>query len=332
MVNNHLIAQLKTFNTQIIDVLKTNLNQDIQRKRQGVSRGQEDLDFNRLRVITVEIVQGCIRALGEAYTRVCISTLPPLSNPSIASSASAQNSDSDSDSGTEFDAQHEARILLNRLSSFRSREQFQYQRLRYPDSIRLVKILSISPRVECEMKTARLSDLPRYQALSYCWGKIGQRADILCNDTTLNVSANLWKGLRQLYRYVDPAIPADTKWFWIDQICINQKDGIERTQQVRMMRTIYQQSIKTMIWLSLSDSVAEPAASVIADTWCYLETKGKRRSEAKIVAIDSQLVGSRRVGYGLPPNDDKRWPAMTTLLEHPWFERGWASFPYKKCF
>jgi hypothetical protein len=323
VVNNHLIAQLKTFNTQVVDVLKMKSETDTKLALQNISRSQRDLDFNHLRVITIEIVQGCIRALGEAYTRVCISTLPPPSNPSIASSTSVQDTDSDTDSGTEFDAHHEAHILLNRLSSFRSREQFQYQRLRYTDSIRLVRILSISPRVECEIKTARLSDLPRYQALSYCWGKVGQRADITCNVTTLNVSANLWKGLRQLYRYKDPAIPTDTKWFWIDQICINQKDGVERTQQVRMMRTIYQQSLKTVIWLSLSDKVAEPAASVIADTWSYLEKKQNQRSQAAPRAVDGRVAGNRSTGYGLPPNNDKRWLDLTKLLEHPWFERGW---------
>ena len=41
--------------------------------------------------------------------------------------------------------------------------------------------------------------------------------------------------------------------FWIDSICINQEDDEERTQQVSIMRMIYQQASKVTIWLGEED-------------------------------------------------------------------------------
>jgi hypothetical protein len=42
---------------------------------------------------------------------------------------------------------------------------------------------------------------------------------------------------------------AASQLFWIDQICINQTDLTERTQQVGIMPSIYGNSVRTLGWL-----------------------------------------------------------------------------------
>jgi hypothetical protein len=41
-----------------------------------------------------------------------------------------------------------------------------------------------------------------------------------------------------------------TRFFWIDQICINQSDDAEKSRQVRMMHDIYDCAKETLIILA----------------------------------------------------------------------------------
>ena len=126
-----------------------------------------------------------------------------------------------------------------------------YDALPTPLSFRLIEIITVFPRLSCKMKTVSLTDHTPYQALSYCWGSPNRSVTLWCNGFKLKISPNLAKGLKRLYAY---AVRADVKSFWVDQICIHQEDNAERTQQVRMMRSIYQRSTHTIIWLPLKNS------------------------------------------------------------------------------
>jgi hypothetical protein len=123
---------------------------------------------------------------------------------------------------------------------------FVHDKLPTAYSFRLLKLTGERPYITCELRNFSLQDYKPYQALSYCWGSSTQGSTIRCNGRTLRISAGLKKGLRRLHEY---ARTSGREWFWIDQICINQDDNAERTQQVRMMRVIYQRSLNTIIWL-----------------------------------------------------------------------------------
>jgi hypothetical protein len=94
---------------------------------------------------------------------------------------------------------------------------------------------------------------PAYQALSYCWGSSDLSVELRCDGCTVMISPNLAEGLGRLHLYARRRGRKSPPLYWIDQICINQQDDIERTQQVRMMRDIYQQSTDTIIWLPLEN-------------------------------------------------------------------------------
>jgi len=78
-----------------------------------------------------------------------------------------------------------------------------------------------------------LQDNPKYEALSYCWGDKSDPATIKLQDRPFEVGKNLYRALIRLRR------EQEARTLWIDAICINQKDILERAQQVELMGELY---------------------------------------------------------------------------------------------
>jgi hypothetical protein len=89
-----------------------------------------------------------------------------------------------------------------------------------------------------------------FAALSYVWGNERDRRDIFLNGAVFSVTANLEVALR--------ALAAKNEFqghykIWIDAICINQNDEIERASQVSKMREVFSGGWKVIAWLGESD-------------------------------------------------------------------------------
>ncbi|KAF7532960.1 hypothetical protein G7054_g7474 [Neopestalotiopsis clavispora] len=90
---------------------------------------------------------------------------------------------------------------------------------------------------------------PRYEALSYAWGPgTGTTPAIMLSDGRrqdahpFHIGDNLFAALKQLRR----GKPRD---LWIDQICINQEDELEKGAQVAMMGAIYANAHAVVAWI-----------------------------------------------------------------------------------
>jgi len=125
-----------------------------------------------------------------------------------------------------------------------------YHKLPTAISFRLLEIVKVFPYLSCNMRTVSLADATPYHALSYCWGSPNRSVTLRCNGFKLKISPNLAEGLKMLHEH---AVEAHWTSFWVDQICINQEDNAERTQQVRMMRSIYRRSTQTIVWIPLNN-------------------------------------------------------------------------------
>lgn len=90
----------------------------------------------------------------------------------------------------------------------------------------------------------KLSQAPEYVALSYSWGDGDKAAiaEILVNHQRYTVSHHLAKAL---YRMKTNNITH----VWIDAICINQCDMIEKSKEVTRMFTIYRTASTVVIWV-----------------------------------------------------------------------------------
>ena len=88
--------------------------------------------------------------------------------------------------------------------------------------------------------------VPQYEALSYTWGPQSPTVEITINEQPFAVRENLYNALTRLRRSDKHRV------LWIDAICINQEDIIERSDQVQRMRSIYQRAETVLIWLGES--------------------------------------------------------------------------------
>jgi hypothetical protein len=82
-----------------------------------------------------------------------------------------------------------------------TQHDYVYKELEQPKkTIRLLKILSNSPQISCDLIVASLKDLPVFTTLSYCWGKMNAKEAISISGKSLEVTASLANALRDVYR------------------------------------------------------------------------------------------------------------------------------------
>jgi hypothetical protein len=93
---------------------------------------------------------------------------------------------------------------------------------------------------------ATFASRPRYEALSYTWGKPDVVKAIELNGARVNIRENLWSAL------VNLRDAREERVLWIDAICINQADVEERNRQVQLMAYIFSRAKEVIVWLGTS--------------------------------------------------------------------------------
>lgn len=119
--------------------------------------------------------------------------------------------------------------------------------------IRLLEILpqaSSAGFIQCRIWHSTVN--ATYQCLSYVWGAEGDGEIILLNGKRFCCRKNLSDFLRAAYfqhRMISRA-------FWIDAICIDQQNDLERNQQVAHMGDIYSKATSVIAWLGCDEKIA----------------------------------------------------------------------------
>lgn len=146
-----------------------------------------------------------------------------------------------------------------------------------------------------------------YTALSYVWGNSAFIRPITCNGKLFKTTHNLDVALRYL-RHIDVSI-----MLWVDQICINQEDLSERTQQVLLMKKIYQRAQSTLVWLGEEADNSSHALSMILDI----------KSTFAFSTHDSVVEVEDFDHLRLPALSSEKWLYLSRFLSRPWFRRAW---------
>ncbi|KAK1754438.1 heterokaryon incompatibility protein-domain-containing protein [Echria macrotheca] len=161
-----------------------------------------------------------------------------------------------------------------------------------------------------------------YHALSYTWGDpiftetLPVIDHVACGPiTAIHITQNLHAALLSLRK------PDTTLVLWVDAVCINQADVLERNSQVSNMPTTYSRASSVIVWLGadsphqdgrlcleffdrlarlITSSLSEPSAS----------EKNSWRIRLKINRLVSTFL-------------DSAPEALVSFLERPWFRRRW---------
>ncbi|KAG9240622.1 heterokaryon incompatibility protein-domain-containing protein, partial [Calycina marina] len=116
------------------------------------------------------------------------------------------------------------------------------------DSIRLLTILNADgpeKPIKCTLEHVTFAERAKYEALSYTWGEAIAKKKVSINGKDFEVGKNLYDALRHIRKYNKDRV------IWVDAICINQSDLIEKNSQIRMMTFTYSRATQVLIWLGI---------------------------------------------------------------------------------
>jgi hypothetical protein len=80
-------------------------------------------------------------------------------------------------------------------------------------------------------------------ALSYAWGRNNNKAPLRIGDQKYYINETVEAALRQIQD------KASDVFVWVDQICINQQNDVEKGHQVQQIKEIYSEAETVVAWL-----------------------------------------------------------------------------------
>lgn len=124
-------------------------------------------------------------------------------------------------------------------------EKFIYQPLQESMDFRLLELLpgEGDETLRCSLTHNSLISHPYYHAVSYTWGTPGLFQKIELGGVAHSIQANLFDFLQRL------RLTYATVTLWVDALCINQNDSLEKNIQVPLMGSIYLYAKSVLVWL-----------------------------------------------------------------------------------
>ncbi|KAI0537736.1 HET-domain-containing protein [Xylaria digitata] len=214
-------------------------------------------------------------------------------------------------------------------------------------SIRLLYILpatSRSAKLECELIETHIPDYSQgqphqntflgpphaaYRALSYTWGD----PEFSCSlhvvsrsggDTTVHITPagiigiteNLHSALQNLRD------PDKTLILWVDAVCIDQTNILERNSQVGNIPQIYAGAASVLVWLGVDDlqHSCRLCFSFFTDLAAVIAGDVDGRRQGRLTSWRKRFKINRMVSTFLGTADPR---PIALLLSRPWFRRRW---------
>ncbi|KAF3189878.1 hypothetical protein TWF788_009865 [Orbilia oligospora] len=167
------------------------------------------------------------------------------------------------------------------------------------------------------LKSDGVAELP-YDALSYFWGPESPGAYIYLrhdrDDKGIALGDQNWGSMARharrvflranLYRALLQLRKQRVSLVWVDFLCINQTDTIEKTSQLREMVKIYGAANRVCVWLGEADDIGRSDKAMD-----FIEA-------VKDFAMLNMLVEDTRRA--------NEWLAISELMRDRWFSRRWV--------
>jgi hypothetical protein len=217
-----------------------------------------------------------------------------------------------------------------------SENKFQYQLL--PDGGKnCIRVATIHPGtseqiIQITLRHERFDEdhVPDYEALSYAWGACEPEADMArvilkhkehsfpseraLRHGWLGVRSNLASALKQL------RLETKSRDLWIDSICIDQEDAIQKGPQVRMMGNIYNRASGVIVWLGTETHNSSGAMNLMQSLGVQVDVDWDLLKATSSSEIASAHILDESVPLALEVDD---LDALVHLFHRQWFDRLW---------
>jgi hypothetical protein len=185
------------------------------------------------------------------------------------------------------------------------------------DEIRLLRLLRNDPNgpIELSIDHYSLSGCPRYDALSYVWGRPPATATVLLAGKTVPVMTNLEAFLRQAVpgapEHTSLLLPGpEVELLWIDALCIDQGNVPERNAQVMRMGNIYTRADRILVWLGPEDG--DYGLGLAMDAMRNMSLSALDSRDEHLAAVVADQMG-----------DGFRIAAVINLVQADYWRRAW---------
>lgn len=164
--------------------------------------------------------------------------------------------------------------------------------------------------IRCSLSHASLQRAEPFEALSYVWGATTSQQTILLDGLPFEVTRNLHTALTHLRR------GSDTRYLWVDALCINQADDHERSSQVAQMQHIFRLARLVIVFLG--------------DTWPGCDAVMDMMTAAgrdDTLHWDPALEPHINI-HGMTASSDELRTHLITFFASPWWFRVWTVQEY----
>ncbi|OGM44113.1 hypothetical protein ABOM_007286 [Aspergillus bombycis] len=171
------------------------------------------------------------------------------------------------------------------------------------EAARQIRLLYLLPGKGTEdlrgkLTVSTIRDRPEYDAISYTWGSALHPFTLHTSEGIIPITTSLYLALRRMRKR------NKSRWVWVDAICINQSDSVEKPSQISMMPDIFRSATRVYAWIGEEED----------ESLAVLRT---------LEQID-HAVPSRGGDEVIPRLGSTFWDDLGKLLERKWFRRIWV--------
>lgn len=197
-----------------------------------------------------------------------------------------------------------------------STKKLGYQYQPFQDNVS-IRIFTLAPGQPSEplrgtLEAIEIDEIGSYEAISYVWKEDGPpncKYEIVINTDDdderlleLTEGGNIFAALRRI------RLPDQGRRIWADQICINQDDLNERSQQVQFMNRIYKDASHVLVWLGLdSNGEATAAFSLIRSLHKTLQNAGGASHARRADDLEQEVKKNKKALQSLT---SRKWVSI----------------------
>ena len=192
-----------------------------------------------------------------------------------------------------------------------------------------IRLLVVQPAnfaddISCQLLCLSLHDISySYEALSYTWMGASFSRPICLEGHQFYVTPNVEAAIRYLRDDKQP------RTLWIDSICIDQSNILEKSRQVRQMKEVYERAERVLVWIGQEIEEEDFKQGSWVEPGLRAGGSGIHATQhAFELALKFSMAsrsGDRAIlDYNYSSEEVETWASLARLLKRSYFRRVWV--------